>query len=87
MSGKRYTSKIINFGSKSKTLKKRKSISKSATTSISIRKNDNGKKMLLTNKEIVDICKVDVNNFELPGNSHELIVFVIIIVELCKILH
>ena len=42
-SDRRHTSKIINFGGKSKTLKKRK--------------KDNDKKTCLTNKEIVDICR------------------------------
>lgn len=31
----------------------------------------------IAKQEIIDIYKVDVNNFELPGNCHELIVFVI----------
>ena len=31
----------------------------------------------IVKQEIVDICKVDVNNFELPSNCHELVIFVI----------
>jgi putative endopeptidase len=43
-SDRRHTSKIINFGSKSKTLKKKKKI------------NDD-KKTCLTNQQVIDICK------------------------------
>jgi hypothetical protein len=31
----------------------------------------------IAKQEIIDIYKVDVNNFELPSNDHELIIFVI----------